>query len=318
MLRRFRCLALFLAVFQAASGCAQTEDDTLINVYQLGPLVIHGRTGGLDLEGFMRQVKEDTSFLHAFLNMRYWPHTVEGTLTVRNKGEQDKAGLFRRGRLVRNGPMASLPLDSVAEHGKLRARNGDMRYLTAELYDDLFWPRGTWHADNSIATYRNAKRGGGRIATYKERLKQFMFNPGEEIDGLPFIGNKLALFSPEMAPYYNYMLESEHRNGYSCWLFSATAKDSLNGKSADADATVIKRMRTWFDQGTMQVIAREYRIAHASMILDFDIRIRVECTRMGGELVPTFIHYDGDWDIPFHKRELVRFQLNLGGWEVQD
>lgn len=307
-------LAAALACSLPASVQAQGEVDTITNVYQLGALVIHGRAEGLDLEGFMQHVKEDTSFLHAFLNMRYWPHAVESGLAVRNKGEKERATLYRKGRLVRHGPQAELLLDSTAEGGRLRSRNGDMRYLTAELYDDLFFPKGAWKADNSVAAYRQGRKGAGRIEKYKDELKKFMFNPGQEIASVPFIGEKLALFDPEMIPFYDYSIENEHRNGHACWQFSAVARDSVGGKRADADATVIKRMRTWFDQGTMQVIAREYRIAHAALLLDFDIGIQVDNAVVGGVLVPTFIRYDGDWDIPLHKRELVRFWLKLDQW----
>ena len=62
---------------------------------------------------------------------------------------------------------------------------------------------------------------------------------------------------------------------------------------------------------------REYRILNASMILDFDISILVDNTVVAGELVPTFIRYDGDWDIPFKKRELVRFWLAMKDWKVE-
>ncbi len=314
------CIALacvVAATIAPGQGAAQTVDDTLSNVYQLGAVVIHGRAPGLDLEGFMQHVKTDTSFLHAFLNMRYWPHTVESGLAVRNKGEKEKATLYRKGQLARDGAMAELHVDSSAEGGKLRERNGEMRYLTAELYEDLFWPKGTWHADNGIAAYERGRGGRGRMEEYKDELKQFMFNPGQEIASVPFIGDKLALFDAHMAPLYNFTIAQEHRNRRPCWLFSAAAKDSLNGKRAPEDATVIKTMRTWFDQSTMQVIAREYRIAHASVMLDFDISIHVDNTVVAGELVPTFVRYDGDWDIPLHKRELVRLWLKLGGWEVE-
>lgn len=295
---------------------AQPDTDTIVNVYQLGDLVIRGRAQGLDLEGFMQQVKQDTSFLHAFLNMRHWPHAVEGSLHVRNKGEKETAAMYRSGRLLRQGTLAELRVDSTAESGKLRDRKGNMRYLTAELYEDLFWPTGSWKADNTVATYRRGMRGKGRLERYKEELKKFMFNPGEEIASVPFIGDKLALFDPRMTPWYDYTIAQGFRNGRSCWVFSAVAKDSLNGRRADPDATVIKTMHTWFDQRGMQVIAREYRIAHASIPLDFDIRIRVDNLLSGSELVPTFIRYDGDWDIPLHKRELVRFQLQLSDWLV--
>ena len=35
-----------------------------------------------------------------------------------------------------------------------------------------------------------------------------------------------------------------------------------------------------------------------------------------GTLVPTLVDYDGDWDIPFKKRELVRFVLEYSRWRV--
>lgn len=311
------CVALaLLAAWPFTQASAQADPDTVTNVYQLGPLVIHGRAEGLNLEGFMQQVQEDTSFLKAFLNLRYWPHVLESELSVRNKGEQETAVLYRRGRLLREGERAWLRVDSADESGRLRNRKGEMRYLTAELYEDLFWPAGSWPADNSIATYRNGRRGGGRIEKYKEELKMFMFNPGQEIASVPLIGGKLALFDPEMLPYYDFGIGQAHRNGYPCWEFTAMAKDSVDGKRASAGATVIKRMRTWFDQRTMQVVAREYRIAHASVLLDFDIRIRVDNTVVGGELVPLLIHYDGDWNIPLRKREMVRFRLWAREWSV--
>ncbi|HMN04208.1 MAG TPA: hypothetical protein PKD45_00650 [Flavobacteriales bacterium] len=315
-MRRWTVAALPV-LLATVPAVAQTEPDSLDNVYQLGPVVIHGRAEGLDLEGFMRQVQEDTTFLHAFLNMRYWAHNMEGSLTVRNKGEKEKATLHRKGRLVRMGPTASLPVDSETATGKLRDRKGEMRYLTAELYDDLFWPKGSWPADNTVATYKQGGRGSGRIAKYKEELKRFMFNPGQEIASVPLIGDKLALFDSEMAPLYDFGIGTSFRNGYTCWEFSALAKDSLDGKRVKDGATVIKSMRTWFDQRTMNVIAREYRIAHASLVLDFDISIRVDNVLEGRELVPTYILYDGDWDIPLRKRELVRFWLRMGEWQVE-
>lgn len=311
-----RAWAAFVACAVAAPLAAQVVPDTAVHEYRLGDVVIHGRAESLDLEGFMRQVKEDTSFLHAFLNLRYWPHAVESGLTVRNKGEKERATLYRKGRLLRNGPKAELHVDSASEGGKLRNRSGDMRYLTAELYDNLFWPKGTWSADNGMAAYERGRVGKGRFGKYKEELKRFMFNPGQEIAGVPFIGDKLALFEPKMAPFYNFGIDQVFRNGHPCWMFTAAAKDSINGKRADGDATVIKRMRTWFDQSTMQVIAREYRIAYNSIVMDFDISIQVDNTVVNGELAPTFIRYDGDWDIPFRKRELVRFWLKLGQWET--
>lgn len=300
-----------LSVLAAGGLRAQTDADTITNVYQLGDLVVRGRAEGLDLEGFMRQVMDDTTFYHAFLNTKCQPHRVKSTLRVRNKDEKETASLFRDGRLVRKGPLAELVMDSVSEKGKLRERDGSMRYLTAEMYDDVFFPKGTWTASNRIPSREQEVRRGSKFEKYKSELKKFMFDPGQEIASVPLIGDKLALFDPRMVPFYDYTIGTDGRNGHRCWVFSAMAK-----ADSKENATVIKRMRTWFDQRTMDVIAREYRIAHASLLLDFDISIRVENTVVEDEPVPTYIHYDGVWDIPFKKIEIVRFYLEMTDWTV--
>jgi hypothetical protein len=134
---------------------------------------------------------------------------------------------------------------------------------------------------------------------------------------VPFIGDKLDVFDTTMLKYYDYILDSEYHGGRSCWKFSVVAKDSVDDEPADEDDTVIKRMVTWFDDSTMIVVGREYRIAHASMLLDFDIRIEVDNMLMGGEPLPVRVRYDGDWDIPFKHRELVRFVLNFSDWRTR-
>jgi hypothetical protein len=241
---------------------------------------------------------------------------VKSLFRVRNKDERETASLYRRGRLVREGPVARIELDSVSEQGRLRERDGGLRYLTAEMYDDVFFPKGSWTASNRIAQRQQEIDRSSRFDKYKSELKKFMFNPGQEIASVPMIGDKLALFDQEMMPFYDYRIDQGFRSGHSCWVFSAVSKDTVDGDPADEDDTVIKRMFTWFDQSGMQVVAREYRIAHASLILDFDISITVDNTLVNGELVPVKVTYDGVWDIPFKKREIVRFFLDYSDWQV--
>lgn len=38
--------------------------------------------------------------------------------------------------------------------------------------------------------------------------------------------------------------------------------------------------------------------------------------RINGALVPVRVNYDGDWDIPFKSRELVRFWLAYSDWDI--
>lgn len=296
------------------NGSAQVEVDTVINVYQLGEVVVHGSARGLALEGFFRQVMDDTTFYHAFLNTRYHAHAVTSELNVRDKKSRETAYLLRRGRLLRDGKWAELVLDSVVEIGRLREKNGDIRFLTAEMYDDVFFPKERYTASNRIASRQQEISRESRFDKYKSELKKFMFNPGQEIASVPFIGDKLALFDSTMTPLYDFSVDASFRNGRPCWLFRALVKDTVNGRVVDEDDTVIKRMSTWFDQSTMNVMAREYRIAHERILLDFDISIEVENTLEFGDLVPVRVHYDGDWDIPFKKRERVKFYLLYSDW----
>ncbi len=305
----FRVL-LALTALGAGSGM-KAQVDTLLKHITLDEVVISAQATGFNVEGFVKQVMEDTTFQHSFLNTRYYPHTLLSYVVVRNKGDNETAGMYRRGRLLRDGDMAELVLDSVSETGKLRKRNGEFRYLTVEMYDDVFFTKGRYKASNRIASRQQEIDRSSRFDKYKSELKKFMFNPGQEIASVPFIGDKLALYEPHMAPYYDHRIWSELRNGHDCWVFSSDVKPD-----AGENNTVIKRMDTWFDKESGQVIAREYRIARASLILDFDITIRVDNTVISGVLVPTFVDYDGDWDIPFSKRELIRFQLRMGKWVV--
>lgn len=306
-----RVLFGMLVFLLSARGSLLAQPDTLLRHIQLSEVVISARAQGFDVDAFVRQVREDTTFHKAFLNTRYFPNRLRSALRVHNKGEKETASLFRSGRLKRSGPMAVLSLDSVVESGKLRDRKGQFRFLTVEMYDDVFFPQGEFVAINTVASRQLEIDRGSRFDKYKSELKKFMFDPGTEIASVPFIGDKLALFSPEMAPLYDFRIWSDTRDGVACWVFSAEAKPEFRD-----GRTVIKTMDTWFDQVSGAVMARNYRIASSSVFLDFDITIKVRNTLVGDVLVPVRVDYDGDWDIPFKSREIVRFWLEYADWQV--
>ncbi len=304
-----RSVVTLLTVITANAVCAQP--DTLMGHIQLDEFVVSAQATGFSVDAFIKQVREDTTFHKAFLNTRYHPNTMRSALVVRNKGEREMASLTREARLLREGNNARLVIDTERETGKLRDRKGAFRFLTVEMYDDVFFPRGTFTANNSVAARKLEVERGSRFEKYKSELKKFMFDPGSEIGTVPFIGSKLALFEPHMMPLYDFRIWYDERNGHICWVFSAEAKpEHRDGK------TVIKTMDTWFDQDSGEVIARQYRIANSSLILDFDITIKVENQHLHGALVPVRVDYDGDWDIPFKKRELVKFWLVYDKWEI--
>jgi len=309
---RVRAVNVLLATIAGAlSIAASAQEEEVLRTIQLDDVVIHAQDTGFNVEGFVHHVMEDTTFHKAFLNTRFHPHHLRSVLRVRAKHEKETANIYRTGDLVRNGDKVHLELDTVHETGKLRDRKGKFRYLTAEMYDDVFFIKGELPADNIVAHRALEVERGSRFDKYKSELKKFMFDPGTEIASVPFIGDKLALFSPEMTPLYDFKIGSDVRNGHACWVFSASAKPEFRD-----GRTVIKTMDTWFAQEGGEVLSRRYRIAHSSMVLDFDISIRVENQLIEGELVPRTVDYDGDWDIPLKQRELVRFVLEYSGWRV--
>jgi hypothetical protein len=306
---QLRTLLTACACATALVSSAQIE--RIAAKVELDEVVITAQKEGFNVEAFIRQVMDDTTFHKAFLNTRYHPHRLRSVLNVRAKDEKETASLFRTGYLHRNADKVYLRLDTVHETGKLRDRDSTFRYLTVEMYDDVFFPKGEITADNTVASRDLELQRGSKLERYKSELKKFMFDPGSEIGTVPFIGHKLALFNEDMAPLYDFGIRADERNGHQCWVFSAEAKPEFRD-----GRTVIKKMDTWFDHVTNNVIARQYRIAHSSVILDFDIKIRVENTIIDGALVPTLVDYDGDWDIPLKKRELIRFVLTYSGWRI--
>lgn len=311
-IKRYGSIAL-LFVWSVLSGVPplKAQPDTLLKHIQLDEVVISAQASGFDVDAFVKQVREDTSFYKAFLNTRYYPNKVRSEVRVRNKGENETASMYREGRLERTGASVRLAIEVERVTGKLRDRKGLFRYLTVEMYDDVFFPKGSLPASNSVAARKLEVERGNRFEKYKSELKKFMFDPGSEIASVPFIGHKLALFEPHMAPLYDFRIWSDMRTGRACWVFSAEAKPEFRD-----GRTVIKTMDTWFDQESGDVLARNYRITSSSLVLDFDIKIQVQNTVVGGALVPLRVDYDGDWDIPFKKRELVRFWLEYRDWEV--
>ncbi|MGV3637345.1 MAG: hypothetical protein ACO1NQ_06810 [Flavobacteriales bacterium] len=304
--------SIIIALHACSTGMvASAQVDRIATQVELDEVVITAQKEGFNVEAFIQQVMDDTTFHKAFLNTRYHPHRLRSVLKVRAKDEQEMATLYRTGFLHRNGDKVWLQLDTVHESGRLRNRDSTFRYLTAEMYDEIFFPKGEITADNTVASRQLELHRGSKLEKYKSELKKFMFDPGSEIASVPFIGHKLALFNDDMAPLYDFRISAGERNGQQCWVFSAEAKPEFRD-----GRTVIKKMDTWFDHVTNNVMARSYRIAHSSIILDFDITIWVENTIIDGALVPTLVDYDGDWDIPMKKRELVRFVLNYSGWRI--
>ena len=302
---------LFILSGLCSSLISSAQNDVVKSV-QLDEVVISAQTSGFSVEEFITNVKTDTTFYKAFLNLKYFPHKMMGEVTVFNKKEKEKGQMFRTGELLNDNGLVTVHILEERTNGKIKDKKGEFKYLTAEMYDEVFFPKGSERVSNKIHSTEQQIDKSSKFDRHKSELKKFMFNPGAEISSVPFIGNKLAIFEDDMVPYYDYFIwTSTYTDSIPCWVFTAKQKEDVkDGK------TVIKDLTSWFDQETMNVMMREYTIRYNSIIMDFDITIKVTNTYVDGHLVPERIIYDGMWDIPFKKAEVISFWLDLREWEV--
>lgn len=307
-MKRGNVTLLFILLY-FSNGKAQ---DDVVKSVQLGEVVISAQTAGFSVDEFIANVKTDTTFYKAFLNLKYFPHKMKGEVTVFNKKDKEKGQMFRTGELLNDKGLVTVNILEERTNGKIKDKKGNFNYLTAEMYDEVFFPKGSERVSNKIHSTEQQIDKSSKFDRHKSELKKFMFNPGAEISSVPLIGDKLAIFEDEMVPYYDYFIwTATYADTIPCWVFTAKQKEDVkDGK------TVIKDLTSWFDQETMNVMMREYTIRYNSIIMDFDITIKVNNTYVDGQLVPTRINYDGMWDIPFKKAEVINFWLDLREWEV--
>ena len=147
------------------------------------------------------------------------------------------------------------------------------------------------------------------MAKHKEQLKMLFFNPGSRIPGIPFIGNKIALFDEDVAKLYDFIIDMQDYKGENCYVFIVkTRPDLSNGEKNDV---VINNMTTWFNSRTMEIVARDYDLSYDAGVYDFDVHMEVQLDKFGSYLVPKLIRYVGNWRAIFKGRENGIFTATL-------
>jgi len=302
-------LFLFL-VFSCSLIKAQQTD--IAKMVTMDEFVISAAIEDFDVEDFISQVVDDTTFYQAFLNLKYFPHEIEGDMVVYAKDESEAATLQRLAtQHLTDDEIKWVEIKSEKSNGKIKKKNGNWKYLTAEVYDDVFFPTHQHKVSNEITQRDQELVTGSKMEKHKAQLKKMLFNPGQPIDNIPFIGDKLAIFSPEMVPFYDYSIFLyDYADSIPCIAFSSYVK------TGEEDEVVIRDMTSYFHVDTREVIAREYRLAHETIFFDFDISIKVENKLKDEWLLPISVFYDGWWDIPFKKPEIIRFSMKCSGYST--
>ena len=152
-----------------------------------------------------------------------------------------------------------------------------------------------------------------RTNRIKTKLKTLIFSPGRKVKGIPFISSKTEIFSPEMRQFYRYeFARGKYLDSIPVYRFKVIRKPSI----ADNDV-MIKELTTIFDMRTFQILGRYVDMKYSNFLFSFDVQMNIELNNFNGELLPTKITYQGNWDVPFHKTERASFLVVHKGYKKE-
>ncbi len=290
-----------ISIFPLSRLHAQND---IAKVVSLDEFVVSSGWDSSDIIRFIDKVRNDTTFYKAFLNLKYFPHEIKGAVVVYNKDEVERGTMQRRAtQHLDRQKMMWVEITHEKTNGKIRKKNGEWKYLTAEMYDEVFYPTEPQKVGNKIVSMEQELVSGSKMEKHKAQLKRMMFNPGAEIGNVPFIGDKLAIFDDHMVPYYEYRIFKVRRDSVDCIAFSCFTKKGMEKQ------TVIHDLTSYFHPDTYEVLAREYRLAHNTILFDFDISMVIENFMQEGWLLPKRVSYAGYWNVPLKKPEIISFEL---------
>jgi hypothetical protein len=308
---RYIYILIFTFLAQISFGQRDTIKFSTFSI-QLDSLVVTATRKGFDVTDFIKMVQEDESFYQAFRNIRTMTYRSDNDLKMFSKKGKEKASLENTILQISDGRCRTMETINPLITGKYYKRKKKIRYYTAKLHDRLFFTYGKICESERIEDqegYNDSQNLTG-MSKHINELKKLIFYPGQKAD-IPFIGKKTAIFEEKMAKYYDFSISSKtYKSTTDCYVFLAKKKDGTK-----QDETVIKYMETFFDKKTFQVIARNYHLAHRGTMFDFDVKMDISLKTIGEKYVPELIAYDGQWNVPFHKPEISKFNISFYDFE---
>lgn len=302
---------VFAFLLFIGTGIIARSQDTgyIAHHLYLDSVVISASRVNFDVPGFIKMVKEDTSFYKAFKNLRILAYTAENHIQILNKKDKDIASLTSTTRQHREKGCRTMSVVTEKTTGNFYNNRGDYNYYTAELYASLFFTKGEICDENNIIKGSgDTKTSSGSMEKHKDQLKELIFNPGQPIAGVPLISNKVAIFDDKVAPMYDFSITSSEYRNTPCYVFTARAKPGF------ANNVVINKLITYFTKDNLEIVFRDYSLSYNAWVFDFDVNMQVQMSHFDGLMVPAVIKYNGDWKAPFHKREHAIFTATFHGF----
>jgi hypothetical protein len=271
-------------------------------------VIINSSATGFDIKEFIERIKNDTTFYKAFRTMHLVTYNAENDIKIfEKKSNKVKASLNSETKQIARDGCRTMNVLEEKVTGDFYNKKKEYNYYTAELYASLFFTKGKVCGEDNIVKGHLEKSVGGKgsLEKNKAKLKQLMFNPGSRISGIPFMGNKSAIFDPEIAKMYDFRLSIEDKNGVPCYMFEATPKKEF------LHDVVYKQFKTWFRQSDYSIVSRDYALSYNTVAYDFDVIIHVDLQQVGQQLLPSYISYRGNWYAFTKGREKVSFSAKF-------
>ncbi|HPZ87588.1 MAG TPA: hypothetical protein PLQ32_05770 [Flavihumibacter sp.] len=311
------CLPAIIALLGFLPAVAQVDTlvkakpDSVIFVDQkaitLKEVVVRNN---MDVPSFIRRIQVDTSFYRAFKNLRELNYTALNDITMFGKDGAPIAGLHSRTRQLYANGCRSMETSEENITGNMRDENGNWNYYTAEMYAGLFFTKGrVCGEDNSVKAEELNTRGKRGLEKHKEQLKMLFFNPGRNIPGIPFIGDKINIYEPPQSDLYDFDIDMTSYQGQNAYTFRIQARPDLS--RAQKNDIVINSVITYFDLHDMKILARTYDLSYDAGVYDFNVQMDVEMFRVGELLLPKLIRYSGNWKVALKKREKGIFTATI-------
>ena len=298
-------ISIILLLFPILSFSQENDSLTYVGdkVITLSEVVVNNK---LDVENFIRRVEEDSSFYKAFRNLHLIGYTAFNDIRMLKKDGSIDAALYSKTKQIRKNGCRTMQTLEEKITGKMYDNNHEFIDYTPKMYASLFFTKGEICGEDNVVGNREFSTSGlSGLEKHKEQLRMLFFNPGRKINGIPFMGNKTAIYSDDMADRYDMAIDYKTYAGIECYVFTQTVKEGSRGK------VVVDEMKTWFDASNMKVVARTYSLAYNAAVYDFKVDMEVQMTNVGDLTVPKVIRYNGNWKAITKKRERAVFTATL-------
>lgn len=304
---------IIISIFLSSSNLSSQSDTSyrhISAIVTLDSFVVTATRKGFNVDDFIRIMREDESFYNAFQNLRMMTYQFDNHIKMHNKKGKIKGAHEGKHQQYAEGNCRTMETLKENITGNYYKKKRKHKYYTGQLLEHLFFTKGKQCYSYSKENWDENQSGMER---HINELKKLIFSPGDKAN-VPLIGDKTAIFEPDMMPYYNYSISSKsYRGDKECYVFTVKLKPQFESKKEGK--TVIKFLETYFEKKTFQVIARDYRLSHKSMIYDFDVTMSIKLKTVKNKYVPEFIEYDGRWDIPAKAPEIGVFNLKFHDFE---